>query len=89
MQELLLLMHDAIRTTTASLHVSCMPSLRCMFVEHRPLQVSEFRDITLKEADRIIGHKGQAGSAAAGGVASSTSRRLESKRCESWIKGGL
>uniref|UniRef100_A0A7S3R422 JmjC domain-containing protein n=2 Tax=Dunaliella tertiolecta TaxID=3047 RepID=A0A7S3R422_DUNTE len=53
---------------------------RCMFVEHKPLQVSEFRDITLQEADRIIGHKGQAGSAAAGGVVSQTSRRLESRR---------
>ncbi|KAF5835500.1 JmjC domain, hydroxylase-domain-containing protein [Dunaliella salina] len=53
---------------------------RCMFVEHKPLQVSEFRDITLQEADRIIGHKGQAGSAAASGVVSQTSRRLESRR---------
>ncbi len=53
---------------------------RCMFVEHKPLQVSEFRSITLEEADRIIGHKGQAGSAAAGGVVNHTTRRLESRR---------
>lgn len=53
---------------------------RCMFVEHKPLQVSEFRDISISEADRVTGHKGQSGSAAASGVVAHTQRRLESRR---------
>jgi hypothetical protein len=51
-----------------------------MFVEHKPLQASEYRDVATNEADRIIGHKGQAGSAAACGVVDHTSRRLEARR---------
>lgn len=52
-------------------------------MEHKALSVAQFREVALAEAQRVTGHKGQAGSASASGVGQSTSRRLETRK---WVR---
>ena len=58
----------------------CLHLHRCMFVEHKPLLVADFKEVAQEEARRVTGQKGQAGSAGAAGV-DGVPRRLESRRC--------
>ncbi|KAJ9514690.1 hypothetical protein QJQ45_028432 [Haematococcus lacustris] len=53
---------------------------RCLLVEQKEMSVADFKRHAYEEAQRLSGHKGQAGSASAAGVAEHTGSRLQARK---------
>jgi hypothetical protein len=49
-------------------------------VEQKEMTVADFKKVALAEAERVTGHKGQAGSAAAGGITGHTTSHVQARK---------